>query len=77
MALPFTYFAHSSLFNNNISNYLQKCLVKDNESTNKILPVQDVCKFLYLCDLENVSVLLLHSDEEIYEKRYNIIDMLQ
>ena len=43
--------------------------MKDNEATNKILPVQDVCKFLYLCDLENVSVLLLHSDEEIYEKK--------
>lgn len=42
--------------------------MKDNESTNKILPVQDVCEFLYLCDLENFSVLLLHRDEEIYEK---------
>ena len=51
--------------------------MKDNESTNKILPVQDVCKFLYLCNLENFSVLLLHRDEEIYEKRYNITDTLQ
>ena len=77
MALSFTYFAHSSLFNNNISIYKNVWWKIINESTNKILPVQDVCKFLYLCDLENVSVLLLHSNEEIYEKRYNIIDMLQ